>query len=286
MTPRSCRYHFNARRSRSGFALIITIILMAFLVLLMVSMATLTRVETQVAANYQQQDLARQNALMALNLALGHLQAAAGPDQRVTARADILDPNTTVTPSTTPILNNTTVKQPLWTGVWKTANPANPTWNLDVSASGASGNFLRHWSTINSATATTRHRNTNMYWLVSGAQDPATNTSFNPVDWVATPSNSVVLAKTKLTPTATTTLDTAVPLVELQSTPPGFNQKETIGKYAYWVADEGVKARINIKTRVRCRKIGQLDCGLGRLIGIIKPMQVAPQETTKMDIDR
>ena len=50
--------------SQRGFALIITIILMAFLVLLMVSMASLTRVETQVAANSQQAAAARENALL------------------------------------------------------------------------------------------------------------------------------------------------------------------------------------------------------------------------------
>jgi Tfp pilus assembly protein PilX len=119
---------------QAGFALIITILLMAFLVLLMVSMASLTRVETQIALNSQTADKARQNALLALNIALGHLQKAAGPDQRITARADILDSSTTT-------LTNSNVKQPLWTGVWKTYNSANPTWNLDVDNNGVSGEW-------------------------------------------------------------------------------------------------------------------------------------------------
>ena len=59
---------------RRGFALLITITLLSFLVLLLVSLASLTRVETQVANNNQSLAQARQNALFALNVALGQLQ--------------------------------------------------------------------------------------------------------------------------------------------------------------------------------------------------------------------
>jgi hypothetical protein len=184
-------------RQQAGFALIITILLMAFLVLLMVSMASLTQVETQIAFNSQTADKARQNALLALNIALGHLQKTAGPDQRITARADILDTTTTA-------LTNSNVKQPLWTGVWKSHDDNNPTWNLDVDNTGASGSFLRAWSTTTAAVTnpSTRAANTNMDWLVSGATNPTTNSTINPIGWAATATNSVVLSKTKLTPTA------------------------------------------------------------------------------------
>src|SRR5690606_17315168 len=80
------RSGFPARRG--GFALLITITLVAFLVLVLVSLATLTRVETRVAGNSQQVAQARQNALMALNIAVGQLQRYAGPDQRATAPSD------------------------------------------------------------------------------------------------------------------------------------------------------------------------------------------------------
>ncbi len=72
-----------------GFALLITIVLMAFLVLIMVSFASLTRVEIAGARNNQQVEQARQNALVSLNIALGQLQKFAGPDQRITATADL-----------------------------------------------------------------------------------------------------------------------------------------------------------------------------------------------------
>jgi type II secretory pathway component PulK len=75
--------HRRPRTSaRRGFALLITITLLAFLVLLLVSLASLTRVETQVAANNTQLTQARANALFALNLAVGQLQKYAGQTRR------------------------------------------------------------------------------------------------------------------------------------------------------------------------------------------------------------
>ncbi|MEN9841720.1 MAG: hypothetical protein RL376_1520, partial [Verrucomicrobiota bacterium] len=105
----ACKFAPQPKRNPAqGFALLVTIVLVAFLVLIVVGLATFTRVETQVAANSQQVAQARQNAVMALNLALGQLQKYAGPDQAVTARADI----TSATP----------LKQPYLTGVWSTSN--------------------------------------------------------------------------------------------------------------------------------------------------------------------
>ena len=79
----------HRKQNCGGFALLITVVLTAFLVLILVSMASLVRVETQVASNTQRLQVARQNALFGLQVALGQLQKYAGPDQRVTARADL-----------------------------------------------------------------------------------------------------------------------------------------------------------------------------------------------------
>ena len=92
----------SARRGTRGFALIVTIVLVAFLVLILVGLATFTRVETQVAANSQSLAQARQNALMALNIAIGQLQEHTGPDQRVTATADLQPLATVANPSPYP----------------------------------------------------------------------------------------------------------------------------------------------------------------------------------------
>jgi Tfp pilus assembly protein PilX len=77
----------DPRRSR-GFALLITLTLLAFVVLLLVGLASYTKIETAVAGNFQKQAQARQNALLALDVALAQLQKHAGPDTRVTASAE------------------------------------------------------------------------------------------------------------------------------------------------------------------------------------------------------
>ena len=214
-------------RRQDGFALLITITLLAFLVLLLVSLATLTRVETQVAANSQQLAQARQNALMALNIALGQLQQAAGPDQRVTARADILDP--------LPVLSTTVVKQPLWTGVWKTGNAG-----LDAVNSGTP----QRQTSLGSLTPTTAQKVSSATWLVSNPTPttPVDPTSYAGISTGATP-NAVDLA-TKVGPSQNVTV--TVPLVDIQAIPAGFTSAQTIGRYGYWVSDEGVKAKVNI----------------------------------------
>ena len=259
-------------QGRQGFALLITIVLMAFLVLIVVSMASLTRVETQIAANYQQLDSARQNALMALNIAVGQLQASAGPDQRVTARAEILDS----TPATATV---DSVKQPYWTGVWRTGKDP-----LDVVISGVNTAEQRKTSlgstdaTLVGDPAVIAAKAT---WLVSQPTptttiDPLTGnvnatTSLTVLDSLTEPSlsaaaaisgvttdsvapNAVILAKKigrkdpSALPSDTTNpgFIVAAPLVTLTGNVAGFNSARPIGKYAYWVADEGVKAKVNL----------------------------------------
>src|SRR5262245_46227197 len=70
-----------------GFALLMTVTLLAFIVVLLPGLAVYTRVETSIAGNTQRQAQARENALLAMNVALGQLQQHAGPDTRVTATA-------------------------------------------------------------------------------------------------------------------------------------------------------------------------------------------------------
>jgi hypothetical protein len=77
--------------STHGFALVIALSLMAFILLLILSITTLVRVETQ-SANIQLAQLeARMNAQLGAMVALGDLQRYTGPDQRVTALTGTLD---------------------------------------------------------------------------------------------------------------------------------------------------------------------------------------------------
>ncbi|MDG1300414.1 MAG: hypothetical protein P8R37_02370 [Opitutae bacterium] len=74
-----------------GFALVIALSLMAFVLLLLLSITTLVQVESQSAAIHVDQLQAEQAALLSLNIAIGKLQATAGLDQRVTASAEAVD---------------------------------------------------------------------------------------------------------------------------------------------------------------------------------------------------
>ncbi|HEY9249193.1 MAG TPA: hypothetical protein VIO38_08680, partial [Rariglobus sp.] len=185
-------------RPRAGFALIITVTLLAFLVLLLVSLASLTRVETQVASNNQQLAQARQNALLALNVALGRLQQLAGPDQRVTGTADL-------------VAGRDDSKKN-WTGVWRwdSSSPANPAWLVSTAApASATGN-----AAVTSALPASGTVN-----LVSDGSTDTTVTG-----------NKVTVEKQAIS----------------SDSVPGVPGTQTVGNFAYWVGDEGVKAKVSV----------------------------------------
>ena len=64
--------------------------MMAFVLVLLLSMTLLVQVETTNSRQALNQLRAKESARLALMMALGDLQRYAGPDQRVTARAEIL----------------------------------------------------------------------------------------------------------------------------------------------------------------------------------------------------
>ena len=182
--------------ARGGFALLITVTLLAFVVVLLLSLATLIRVETAIVANTQQAAQARQNALMALHLAVGRLQRFAGPDQRVTARADLLP---------------TGSANPYWTGVWDAA----ATSLLPLT------------------------------WLVSGNEtQPLALVPAVPVADPAPDNDSVWLLCTPVGAPGQRIKLTRQPVRAADL--PGLEGARTMGHYAWWVGDEGVKAKFNL----------------------------------------
>ena len=191
----------RAAKADRGFALLITITLLAFLVLLLVSLASLTRVETQVAANSQSLSLARQNALMAMNVALGRLQQLAGPDQRITGTADLV------------ATRSDTKKN--WTGIWDTR-------------AATLGN--------------------NLGWLVSGTATTGTLGVAGAVT-AAAGNRLIDLVGANTTDTTVATNKVQVETQPLKSIGvPGFDPttEVPVGNFAYWVADEGIKAKATL----------------------------------------
>ena len=203
---------------RSGFALLITITLLAFLVLLLVSLASLTRVETQVAANGQLVAQARQHALLGLSVALGQLQRHAGPDARVTATAEAL--------------SSATVANPNLTGVW---------------TSSGGGSAATSWMVIGSESSGTAAA-----VVLANTPDPRDDTVS--ADQVFLVGNTTVAADVTA-PTATekagrikvTKRDIYAPA----GATPGLDAAASpkIGRYAWWVGDQGVKASLALADR-------------------------------------
>ena len=205
---------------RGGFALLITITLLAFIVVLLLGLAVYTRVETAVAGNMQRQAQARENALLGLDVALSQLQKYAGPDTRITATAANFG-----------AIDGTRH----YTGVWS-SNPA--------------------------ATTTPAIP---MTWLVSGNEiarpdipDPnpdAPEGSMIPAPLAVTPADPGFPLQTLVgfnttgdrtrsanwvdAPLVNITA-TGVPGVASTASPP------TIGRYAWWVGDQGVKAPVAV----------------------------------------
>lgn len=258
----------SAKRRSKGFALLITITLLAFLVLLLVSLASLTRVETQVASNNQQLAQARQNALMALNIAMGQLQKYVGPDQRITARSDMAD---TTTPAyTTP--------SGRWTGAYgngvSVGGFGNPDKYDEVPAT-IQDNLSNYYTANSTDPYVMKGSQARLLnWLVSGNETATfiaatsgqitttgTGITFAPTDAVSnltgktslstdiTIKNASSFARLLVGPnTVTDTHDyVAAPLVPISAVSPGLGTTPAIiGNYAWWVGDEGTKARLNL----------------------------------------
>lgn len=74
----------------TGFALVIALSFMAFLVLLLIALASMVRMELSTSANSIEQRISKESAILGLAIAVGELQKAAGPDQRITATNNIL----------------------------------------------------------------------------------------------------------------------------------------------------------------------------------------------------
>jgi hypothetical protein len=121
-------YFFNDLPER-GFALVVTLSLMVLLTIVAVGLLTLAGVSLRTSSQSEAMATARANARLALLLALGDLQKLTGPDQRITARADVDSGNTA---------------NPRLTGVWESWNidPNNPPSPSEYEPSARDGKFL------------------------------------------------------------------------------------------------------------------------------------------------
>ncbi len=96
--------------AEKGFSLVALMMLMALIVVVLLGMISLSNLELKGSKRNVHELAARANARMALMIAMGELQKHTGPDQRVTARAAILEGSG----QEPPLANRD------WLGVWKT----------------------------------------------------------------------------------------------------------------------------------------------------------------------
>lgn len=201
----------SSHNSRGGFALVIALSLMAFILLLLLSISTLVRVESQSAQSSTSRMEAEQAALLGLQVALGELQKAAGPDQRVTATAGINPANTA---------------QPHLLGVWNSFKQANGTNTAINYTTQKSGDFVQ-WL---SSTATIAEKNSQTY--------PS-----------AVPANPVTLVGSGTLPTPVAG-DPASQYVQASTVDVASTAGDRVGGYAWHVFDESQKANLALRDPV------------------------------------
>lgn len=216
-------------RIKAGFALVATLTLMVLLVVLAVGLLSLSSVALRASSQGKAQAEAQANARLALMLAIGELQTLTGPDQRITATAQLAS-------TSQPVLN------PNWTGVWRNAvtqstipgesAPSPQLLSWLVSGNQAAGQPLGS-EDASPAFTPDMNFNRNTAQLRPGSAD-----------------NSVTLLGRGSVELSVSDVNgdgvedgggVAAPLVEIREP-----QGKVTGRYAYWVGDEGVKARINL----------------------------------------
>lgn len=146
------------------------------LIVIGVGMLSLSTVTLRTSGWLTAQREAQCNARMALMLAIADLQKAAGPDQRITASADMASDSKgdALAFGAAPANNNTVNKkdkglsamQPgtrYWTGVWQNRELSSSTPNLNQ---------------IYTSTPDPQH----IKWLISGNEDPQLPNQFTPTD--------------------------------------------------------------------------------------------------------
>jgi hypothetical protein len=206
------------KRGPRGFSLIITITMMVLLALLAVGLMSLATISLRGGATSLARAEAKANARLALTMAIGELQRQMGPDQRVSARASILDTE----PAT---LEADGVGHPHYLGVWDSWD----TWLTDQKGSLSIGDTYGR-----------RGRDPSLFrrWLVSdpGADDLETALRETGAD------EMVVMAGPG------SVGENPADQVRVGKVAVG-ERGEVVGGYAWWVGDESQKARLDLGER-------------------------------------
>jgi hypothetical protein len=233
----------SRRQQRAGFALVIALVMMAMLLVLVISLVMFLALELRFSTTVADRQVARLNALYSLRLAVAQLQQEAGPDQRVTAQANVTIPTTasSIEGRRSRLRDEWKDRNPYYTGVWHTREKAGDG-DDDPTAPQHNGTDLPP------------------AWLVSGEKQfntPAYASNISnyedgyKVPWTRvrdTSTDDVILFRALPADFKSATdyerfpFDTRVTAAKVAIKD---SDNNTVGNFAYWVGDEGVKARLN-----------------------------------------
>lgn len=96
------------KSKRSGFSLVLSLVMAAALVIVIIVLAAFLKVESRLAMNSVLLTRARLNTIASLRLAQGNMQQLLGPDTRITAPSNIFDDGSALDTFDFPVL-----------GVWR-----------------------------------------------------------------------------------------------------------------------------------------------------------------------
>lgn len=253
----------RTQNHRRGSALLLTLLVVSLLLALVLSFLVVVRLNFRTQNQRVKKVQAQQNARVALQIALGELQKSTGPDQRITAPADLVA-DTDSGGAATSAFNGIHVQPGMryWTGVWANRNP-DISYALTPDQIGADDTVPALLNWLVSGNESTRYQQ-----LSGGGAVPVTVSRFSPVTTIqGFDAGSDAFSRPRFS-SGSGDVDGVVlvgPHTVSDSSPAHAQQSfdrgnyvvaplvdmeaggQVRGRYAWWVGDEGVKARANLQ---------------------------------------
>jgi Tfp pilus assembly protein PilX len=207
--------------NNGGFALIVTITLMALMVILALGFLSLGSISLRESTASQPRKIAQANARLSLQLAVSRLQELAGPDTRVTAPADAVAGSSATAPLT---------------GVWRSweGNNHEPTTGMPHAPAYA--------SKLQTGTLAGSETGRFIGWLISGTE--AGNSANSPAPLEKSDDTVPLLAEGTLG-------NASGSQKQVHLIPTAINYgSDTVGSYAWWIQGENTKARLRPPTPI------------------------------------
>jgi hypothetical protein len=256
MTHSFPHHRAPAGRTKQGFALVVTLTLMILLTMVAVGLLSLSAISLRSSTQVQALAEARANARLALMLAIGELQKELGPDQRISARAGILD----ASPASDEVEG---VANPHYLGVWDSWN----TWLTDRKGSLSIQDTYK------------RGRDPMLFrsWLIS---HPAANAYQTALNSTGNADSILLCGKGSAGP------DPGQHVSANRVRLPAVSRNS--GGYAWWIADESQKARLNLDTREAAGSISnaQIVASHTGRMGIEKMAGMAGFDTSRAALEK